>query len=179
MRRVFKFIESLIRDLESRGSVSSSLGGQLDRLRDGTAEILIQNPFLSQERSHLTALRLLVWNSVLKYSWGEFAQYALIMKNIPIGWTDKFRLVNEGDLIPNHEYTPPIWTTKSGEEIAIEEETKDPPPRGYRVVRSPKPLFPLNSDIARKLKISERKLRSILQVAYDTIENHALFELVA
>jgi hypothetical protein len=178
MKPVYRFIETLLRDLSGRASIPSSLGGQLDKLRDGTSEIVFSDPFAVQERNHKTALRLLVWNSLFNYDWGQLAADALLRKHSPIGWRDTFRLVREEELIPDFEYEPPTYVTKAGEQLALEEETRNPPQAGYRIVISPRPIFPRNRDIAAALGISDRHLRTVLGNAYSVLESHELFKVV-
>ncbi len=162
-----------MRDLDSRANLPSPMGGQLQKLRDGTMEIKSGNPFRHEEQSHMTAMRLLVWNSI-----SEFEQRVISAKNSPIRWDYRFRVVPECDLIPDTQFEPPVYLTKLGEEIAVEQETRDPPAAGFRIVRSPKPVFPRNHEIAKMLGVSERSLRVIVGNAYAALEQHELFDLV-
>lgn len=170
IRPVFRFLEELDRETALRASSPSLLGSQLERMRDGTMEIDFRNPFAQEARTHKHTLRILIWNSLPK-----IARIALALKSEPVSWNYRFRTVPESDLVADHNFDPPVLTTRNGEELALEREQQFPPEMGYRVVCSPKPIFRKNADIAEMLLVSERHLRTILQKAYAQIENHPLF----
>lgn len=172
-RPVFAFVEQLMRDLSDRVSIPSPTAGQLARLRDGTMECVSGNPFRHEEKSHMTALRLLIWNSV-----APLAQQALVIRNAPERWHYTFREVSEDELVADPDYDPPVYTTRHGEDLAVEEEQRNPPAPGKRIVRTARPVHPNNHRIAEKLGITERYLRVVLGEAYSTIEGHHLFPIV-
>jgi hypothetical protein len=142
-------------------------------MKNGTMEIQSGNPFAHEERSHRTAMRLLIWGRI-----SQTARDIIIAKNTPLRWEMTTRSVKEEDVLADFDFDPPVYTTVHGEELALEEEKLCPPPEGWRLVRCQRPVFPRNAEIAKSLNISERQLRGILERAYDKIEGHELFRLV-
>lgn len=172
-RRVFQFLEDLYREKDTRACPPSAMGAQLERARDGTQEIDFRNPFAFEERNHRHVVRLLIWRSL-----SRTARVALAMKSDPVSWEYRYRVVHESELVPDTRFVPPVMTTKSGEELALEYETKNPPPQNHRIVCSPRPIFLTNREVAERLEVSQRHLRTILSKAYAAIEEHPLFEQV-
>lgn len=150
------------------------MGGQLQRLRDGTMDCKGGNPFANEERNHNLAVKLLIW-----YSLDRRQRRAINLRHEPNGWTESQRTVPESDLVKDEEFDPPVYTTKFGEDIAHEAEMKTPPAEGYRIVRTFQPTYPRNADVAKVLGVTTQELRTLLSNAYAKIEAHELFHLVS